>query len=89
MEPGRIGVTVMLFGAYARYLPSAERGGPAQAGRASFELEDGCTAGGLADMLGLPPEARRYVTRNGERVDDDETLGDGDVIRFLVPLAGG
>lgn len=74
----------MVFGSYSDRLPA---GG--DRGRIEVRLDEGASVRDLADALGLPAEARRYVKRDDERLGADDLLSDGDTVRFVVPLAGG
>jgi sulfur carrier protein ThiS len=77
-------VDLILFGHYARYLPEGSTGGSA-----TLQVGPGATVTSVLDTVGLPSEARGYVTLNGRRAPPEEHLADGDEIRVVVPLGGG
>jgi sulfur carrier protein ThiS len=77
-------IRLVLFGHYATYLPEG-----AERGSAMIDAPPGTTVSSLLDFVGLPAEARSYVTVNAERVSGDRRLDDGDEVRVIVPLGGG
>jgi molybdopterin converting factor small subunit len=52
-------------------------------------LPAGATVGALAGRLRLPRRQRGVAFRNSVQCPDAEALGDGDVIAFFPPIAGG
>ena len=77
-------VTVVVFGPYASRLPAGSQGG-----RIEMKVEEGTSVRELADVLDLPEEVTRYVRRDAVRLGLDDVLSDGDIVSFVLPLAGG
>jgi sulfur carrier protein ThiS len=77
-------VKVLLFGHHVRLLPSGSHGNVAV-----VEVEEGATVAELLDVLGVPPDGRRYVQLNRAQEEPAAILKDGDEVRVIVPLGGG
>lgn len=76
-------ITAILFGAYARLLPSSCKG------RKSVDVPNGSTVEDVLDALAVPAQGRTFLTLDGERVSVDVPLHDGAELRVIVPLGGG
>lgn len=81
-------VQLELYASLMAYLPAhAERH------KAALDVDDGLTAHGLLDRLGMPHEKAHLVLRNGVFLHppdrDNLPLQDGDVIAVWPPVAGG
>jgi len=76
-------VEVTLFGQYAQLLP------PDRNGRATLEAEEGATVADILDQLGVPGEARSYVSIGGAKARLSQGLWEGAKVRVIVPLGGG
>ena len=76
-------VEVILFGQYARLLP------PGSNGRTTLEAEEGATVADILDDLGVPGEARSYVSVGGAKARLSQGLWEGAEVRVIVPLGGG
>ena len=74
-----IHVHVTLRGTLADRLPD---------GRGEVEVPDGSTVGHLSNQLGLPGRHCVFVV-NGQTVEPDAVLRDGDRLQAFPPMAGG
>lgn len=54
-----------------------------------LEVVEGITPDGLSDLLGLPKDRPRIVTRNGAAVASNEPLAEGDKIAVSPIYSGG
>jgi molybdopterin converting factor small subunit len=75
-------ITVDLFGFLADYGPEGRRAFP-------LEIDCGATVGRLIERLALPPDVWLMVLINGQRVDTDQPLNDGDEVFIFTPAEGG
>jgi sulfur carrier protein ThiS len=75
-------ITVELFGFLADC-------GPEGRGVFGLPIDGEATAGGLIGKLALPPDLQLMVLINGQRVDTDHPLNDGDEVFVFTPVAGG
>lgn len=75
-------ITVDLFGFLADYRPDGRRAFP-------LEIDGMATAGWLIGKLALPLDVQLMVLINGQRVDADHPLNDGDEVFIFSPVAGG
>lgn len=53
-----------------------------------YEIREGITIRTALEKLGIQPEAV-VPTKNGELINEDETIIDGDVIRLVAVISGG
>ena len=74
-------VNVKLMSIFAKYLEDRPDG--------KFEVQDGTTVRGLAEILGLPIKLVRVITVNGKQEDLDKVLSDGDLVYIFPPAMGG
>jgi molybdopterin converting factor small subunit len=80
-------VTLKLFASLAAHLPQGARDHAVR-----MEVPEGTSIGTLLDRLGVPPEQRHLVLRNGVFVTPAERarpLRAGDVVAVWPPVAGG
>jgi molybdopterin converting factor small subunit len=75
-------ITVELFGLPARRTQEDK-------GALAVNLEGGATVGRLIERLALPPDVRLMVLINGQRVDNDHSLSEGDEVFIFSPAEGG
>ncbi len=82
----KVKVQVKMFMKYRKYLPA-----DASDGRAEISLEEGSSLDDLVSMLGIPKDLKGTAVINGRSygVDHSQILGDGDVVSFFTPVAGG
>lgn len=79
-------VVAVLVGAHRAVLPPELR----QHGRVELEYEsDGVTLADVMKDLHLPQDTPRIVFLDGNAIQEDQVLGDGDVVNFVSPIGGG
>lgn len=76
-------ITAILFGTYAKLLPSSCQG------RTSLDVPAGSTVEDVLDALAVPAQERTFLTLDGERVAPEKPVHDGAELRVIVPLGGG
>ncbi len=54
-----------------------------------LEVPDATTAGALLDLLAIPEQRPKIVTRNGKAVSESDVLADGDRISVSPIYSGG
>jgi molybdopterin converting factor small subunit len=54
-----------------------------------FEMPPGTTAGGMLELIGIPKERSKIMTRNGSAVALQDLLADGDRIAISPVYSGG
>jgi molybdopterin converting factor small subunit len=79
----RIGVRLALFADLRRLLPAGHDG------PLTFSLERGATVADLLAAAGVPEGGDITIGRNGEQVDRDALLADGDEVVLFSPMEGG
>lgn len=80
-------VTVKLHGTLRRRRPATAVGAPHQP--FVMELTVGETVQALAQRLGIPPGYVNAAAVNGEAVEAEVILQDGDTVHLFPPSAGG
>ena len=75
-------IEVELFGFLADYGPEGRKPFP-------LEIDGGATTGWLIGTLALPRDIQLMVLINGQRVDTEHPLNDGDEVFIFSPVAGG
>ena len=53
------------------------------------DLDDNCTVLDLLKKIGINPSEVAIILVNGQHVELDQTLSEGETVAFFPPIAGG
>jgi NAD(P)-dependent dehydrogenase (short-subunit alcohol dehydrogenase family) len=70
---------IKLFASLQKFMPNAEK----------VELDDNCTVIDLLKKIGINPSKVAIILVNGQHVELDKTLSEGETIAIFPPIAGG
>ncbi len=77
-------VRVGLNASLRRYIPEGAEGSPFP-----LDVSAGVSALEILALLGIPPERAHVVTIDGQQVDSDTIVAEGQEVSYFPPLAGG
>ncbi len=70
---------IKLFASLQKFMPNAEK----------VDLDDNCTVRDLLIKIGINPSEVAIILVNGQHVDLDQTLHEGETVAIFPPIAGG
>jgi molybdopterin synthase sulfur carrier subunit len=70
---------IKLFASLQKFMPNAEK----------IDLDDNCTVLDLLKKIGINPSEVAIILVNGQHVELDQTLSEGETVAFFPPIAGG
>jgi len=70
---------IKLFASLQKFMPNVER----------VELNDNCTVLELLEKIGINSSEVAITLVNGQHVQLDQTLHDGETVAIFPPIAGG
>ncbi|MCG6981551.1 MAG: MoaD/ThiS family protein [Deltaproteobacteria bacterium] len=70
---------IKLFASLQKFMPNAEK----------VDLDDNCTVLDLLKKIGINPSEVAIILVNGQHVELDQTLSEGETVAFFPPIAGG
>jgi molybdopterin synthase sulfur carrier subunit len=70
---------IKLFASLQKFMPNAE----------NVDLDDNCTVLDLLKKIGINPSEVAIILVNGQHVELDQTLSEGETVAFFPPIAGG
>ena len=70
---------IKLFASLQKFMPNAE----------NVDLDDNCTVLDLLKKIGINPSEVAIILVNGQHVELDQTLSEGETAAFFPPIAGG
>ncbi len=79
-------ITVHIYAYLRRYLPDA---GQRAQGRADWDVPSSATVGQILEKLKLPKQISVTVLVNGNSVDREAILKEGDIVHILPQMGGG
>jgi molybdopterin converting factor small subunit len=80
-------VTIKLYGILRRYRPAQLPGARHQA--FEFDIEDNMSVAQLSKQLGIESGLAAGAAVNGESVQLEAIVREGDIVSFFPPVAGG
>ena len=70
---------IKLFASLQKFMPNAEK----------VDLDDNCTVRDLLKKIGINPSEVAIILVNGQHVELDKTLSEGETVAIFPPIAGG
>lgn len=70
---------IKLFASLQKFMLNAEK----------VDLDDNCTVRDLLIKIGINPSEVAIILVNGQHVDLDQTLHEGETVAIFPPIAGG
>jgi molybdopterin synthase sulfur carrier subunit len=70
---------IKLFASLQKFMPNAKK----------VDLDDNCTVLDLLKKIGINPSEVAIILVNGQHVELDQTLSEGETVAFFPPIAGG
>jgi molybdopterin synthase sulfur carrier subunit len=70
---------IKLFASLQKFMPNAEK----------VPLDDNCTVLDLLKKIGINPSEVAIILVNGQHVELDQTLSEGETVAIFPPIAGG